>query len=471
MGKRFQWTLSDILNATGGHLAYGNAGCRFGAVAIDSRTIRPDELFVAICGTLHDGHRFAAGVIEKGVQGLLIQRETDVDLPHEKWRDQGITCVRVADTIHALGDLAAYNRKRAGIPVVAITGSNGKTSTRKMTTAVMQQAFRVLSPQSNFNNEIGLPLTLLACEDDHSLAVLELGMNHFGEIRRLGEICRPNIGLITNIGPAHLEGVGSIDGVAKAKGELLEQVAADGTVVLNADDEHLLRLACQTDRKVVYFGFSKKAEVRAESVRAESGASRFRLNLPGGSIAVRLPSPGRFMVSNALGAAAAGHLSGLGPDQIKVGLENFEPEKGRLHIFKSAAGIQIIDDTYNANLASMQAALDLLFQLKGQCRGIFIAGDMLELGDQSERLHRALGRLSAAKGVARLYVTGHFASAVAAGARENGLLAEHVLIGSKQEIIDAAKAELSPGDWVLVKGSRGMAMETVVHGIQNIQSD
>jgi UDP-N-acetylmuramoyl-tripeptide--D-alanyl-D-alanine ligase len=466
MGEKFKWTLSDILKATGGHLAYGNESCRFSAVAIDSRTIGADDLFVAIRGTVHDGHRFAAEVIQKGVRGLLIQRETAFNLPHATWRDQGITCVRVTDTTHALGDLAAYNRQRAGIPVVAITGSNGKTSTRKMTTAVMQRKFRVLAPQGNFNNDIGLPLTLLACEDDHGLAVLELGMNHFGEIRRLGEICRPNIGLITNIGPAHLEGVGSIEGVAQAKGELLEEVAADGTLVLNAEDEHLRRLATQTDRRVVYFGFSEKAEVRAESLRDEAGGTRFRLILPTGNISVRLALPGRFMILNALAAAAAGHLMGLSPDQIKDGLEHFEPARGRINILKSAGGIQVIDDTYNANLASMQAALDLLAHLKGKRRGIFVAGDMLELGDQSERLHRELGRLAAAKGVARLYVTGRFAPAVAAAAQENGLPAEQVQVGSKEQLIEALKEELAPGDWVLVKGSRAMAMETVVEGIK-----
>jgi UDP-N-acetylmuramoyl-tripeptide--D-alanyl-D-alanine ligase len=207
--------------------------------------------------------------------------------------------------------------------------------------------------------------------------------------------------------------------------------------------------------------------VRADCLSEEADATCFRLLLPAGKVTVRLPLPGRFMVSNALAAAAAGHLMGLAPDKIKAGLEQFEPEKGRLNIFASAAGVKVIDDTYNANLASMQAALELLVQLKGLARGIFVAGDMLELGDHAARLHRELGRLAAEKGVARLYAAGQFAPAVAAAAREEGLPAQSVMVGSKQQITDALKEDLSPGDWVLVKGSRGMAMETIVAAIKS----
>ncbi|MFZ1986433.1 MAG: UDP-N-acetylmuramoyl-tripeptide--D-alanyl-D-alanine ligase, partial [Desulfatitalea sp.] len=256
------WTPDHITQATDGRMLYGTTGARFSGVAIDSRTIAADELFVAIRGATHDGHAFIDKMVAKGVKGIVVQADAEAALHHDQWRGQGVACFAVADTTRALGALAAYQRGRARIPVVAITGSNGKTTTRQMTTLVMARRFNTLSTEGNFNNEIGLPLTLFRLTEAHQAAVLELGMNHPGEMTRLGAICRPTIALITMVGPAHLEFLGSLEGVARAKGELMAQVDPQGTVVLNADDPHVAALARQTDRKILFFGTSAQAQVR-----------------------------------------------------------------------------------------------------------------------------------------------------------------------------------------------------------------
>ena len=270
----------------------------------------------------------------------------------------------VKNTTKALGDLACFHRKRANASVVAITGSNGKTTTREMTATVARQRFATLSSQGNFNNEIGLPLTLLKLNHGHKWAVVELGMNAPGEIARLGEICMPDIGVITNIGPAHLEGVGSIEGVMRAKGEILDKIKAGGTAVLNSDDHRVMHLAGKTSSDVIFYGISGETTIRAEAIVEKDLCTSFRLALPEETIGIDLKIPGIFMVSNALAAAAVGYKLGLSAKEIKAGLEDFKPIGQRMNILHTSAGINLIDDTYNANLASMEAALKTLITLK-----------------------------------------------------------------------------------------------------------
>jgi UDP-N-acetylmuramoyl-tripeptide--D-alanyl-D-alanine ligase len=468
MGEKLIWNAQNVIEATKGELQYGSHDASFTGISIDSRTISHGDLYVAIVGTNHDGHRFAAAGITSGQKGLIIEKRTKVDLPHEKWRKRGFFCISVENTTQALGDLAAYNLKRAGLPVVAITGSNGKTSTRRMTSAVMQQKFCVLSPHGNLNNQIGLPLTLLECRYDHTLAVLELGMNHFGEIRRLAEICKPDIGVITNVGPAHLEGVGSIEGVVQAKGELLEHVKSDGTIVLNADDVHLRRLINYCNHKILLFGFSETADVGAENVEYGPLRTSFILRLPQSRTKITLHAPGQFMLANALASAASGYLMGLSPKQICAGLESYRSKKGRLDISTTPFGINLIDDTYNANPASMTAVLELLSQIKSSNRSIFVCGDMFELGQKAESLHRKIGIAAAKTGVDRLYATGRFAPSIAASAKKAGIQSEMIFIGTKADIISDLTTQLQPNDWVLVKGSRKMVMETISEAIKTI---
>jgi len=461
-GHALQWTVNEILKATGGELLCGDIEKRFAAVSIDSRSISVDDVFVAIVGDVHDGHSFINNVLEQGVSGLVVNRQHAKDLPIAKWRAQNVACAAVADTTRALGDLAAFHRSRMDVAVVAITGSNGKTTTRQMTAEVVAQKFNTLSTVGNYNNQIGVPLTLLRLMPEHAWAVIELGTNSPGEIARLAKICSPDIGVITNIGPAHLEGLGSLDGVMREKGQLIEHLKAGGKAVLNADDRRVYKIATQTQKEVLLFGQSKNARIRATAVKEKTTGISFNLDLPKESLNVALKVPGQFMVINALAAAAVGHLLGLSARDIKTGLEKFEPAWGRMNILHTANGIHIIDDTYNANPDSMRAAITTLKSLRANNRSILVAGDMLELGEQTESLHRQVGAWAAAEGINQLWVTGNFATSVIAGAKEAGMKAAHMFSGSQEKILVEIQKALKPGDWVLVKGSRGAHMDVVV---------
>ncbi len=462
---KIPWTTAEILEATKGDLLCGDIKHTFEGVSIDSRTISANELFIAIKGNVYDGHSFVSNVITGGVRGLIISKDEIRDPAGTDWQDKGIVCVVVSDTTKALGDLASFNRRRTDVSVVAITGSNGKTTTREMTASVVSTRYKTLSTKGNFNNEIGLPLTLLDLKNSHQWAVLELGTNSPGEIDRLGEICIPDIGVITNIGLAHLEGLGSIEGVMNAKGELLKRIKPEGTAVLNADDSRVLYLSTKTSRKVLYFGLSEDARIKALDVNETTTGISFTLVLPEERIPIKLRVHGGFMVSNALAAASVGYIIGLSSEEIKAGLEYFQPVKGRINIF-DVRGVHIIDDTYNANPDSMEAAIRILSSLKGNSRGILVAGDMLELGEHAESMHRKIGAMSARSNIARLYITGEFAEAVANGAGKEDKNSMDIFIGAREEILEDLKKSLLPGDWVLVKGSRAMGMEKIVEGLR-----
>ena len=457
-----RWTPDAILEATGGELLFGRPDRDFAGIAIDSRTIESDQFFVAIRGEVHDGHTFAQTVLEQGTGGIMIDRaHVDQQPDFSRYADRALGIV-VKDTTQALGALAAYHQRRCPASVIAITGSNGKTTTRAMTSAVVSQAFTTLSTIGNYNNEIGVPLSLLKLEPQHTWAVLELGMNHLGEISRLAQICDPHVGVITNVAPAHLEGLDTIEGVAQAKGELLDHVRSGGTVILNQDDPHVAAMAQRTSHTKLWYGLTEAAQVFATEVNTSPQGSAFALHLPGATAQVMLPIPGAFMVGNALAAAAVGHHLGLTIAQIKAGLEQFKPVAGRLNIQTLENGITLIDDTYNANPGSMKAALTTLQTLKGSQRSIFVAGDMLELGRQAAALHREIGAFAARSGIAALFATGPLAMHVADGARDGGLAQASIHIGEQTEIAQRLQQFARRGDWVLIKGSRGMRMENVV---------
>jgi len=467
MKQPIPWTKEEIIKATKGEVLSAGNDLLFSGVSIDSRTISARDIFVAIRGDVHDGHTFAEEVIKLGVRGLIIDRHEAIKLSCEEWKKAGILCVTVGDTIKALGCLALYNRTRADVSVVAITGSNGKTTTRGMTAGVVSQRFETLSTTGNLNNEIGLPLTLLKLSHSHEWAVVELGMNHPGEIERLARISRPDIGIITNIGPAHLEGLNSLEGVMNAKGELIDGIKPDGTAILNADDKMVMNLARRTSKKVLLFGFSDNASVRARLVEVKRYATSFTLMLPEETVAVDLPVSGGFMVTNALAAASVGYLAGLPASEIKAGLEKITPEKGRMNILTLSNGITIIDDSYNANPGSMEAAIKTLSELKANNRGVLIAGDMLELGKHSKKMHEKIGALCAESGIARLYATGQFAGNTADGAVGNGMSLYSIITGSHDDILADITGWLCTGDWVLVKGSRAMGMEKIVSKLKD----
>jgi len=456
-----QWAISDILQATGGEQFHGTSQCRFSGISIDSRTIATGHLFVAIEGDTHDGHRFIGDVIKIGAKGIVVSKAYVDSMGSEDRLPEDVASVAVDDTTTALGDLAAFVREQGRLSVVAITGSNGKTTTRGMVSAILERSYSVLSTQGNFNNLIGLPLTLLRRDDTHDWAVLELGMNQPGEIGRLGRICRPDIGVITNIGPVHLEGLASLEGVMQAKGELIGTLRPEGILVVNGDDRRTRLLGKQSSCPVLTFGRCRDADIQAREITATAEGTAFELVLPRGRMPVHLKPPGEFMVSNALAAAAVGYHAGLGDTEIRSGLEAYLPDKGRMNIVHTRRGIHLIDDSYNANPTSMRAAIHALDRFSGDGRSVVVAGDMLELGSQAPSLHREIGAAAAESGIARLYVAGAYSDAVAAGAVDTGMASETVFLGTPEDIVRDLVQWLEEGDWVLIKGSRKMKMEQV----------
>jgi len=466
MNRSIPFSVQDIVNATGGELLFGDPTGVFTGVSIDSRKINKGEFFVAIIGEKHDGHRFIREILQKDVRGFIIDQKHAAEFMLPEYSKQKSTFIMVDNTTEALGRLAVFQRKRSGVRLIAVTGSSGKTTTRSLISSVMEQKFSTLSTMGNYNNEIGLPLSLLNLTEDHEWAVVELGMNHFGEIRNLARICLPDIGVITNIGPAHLEGVGSIEGVMRAKGELLSEIHPEGTAVLNADDPRILKLSQHAEVSVLLYGFSEKAALRGTSFRQEGNRIRFTLILPDAETSLSLETCGDFMASNSLAAAAVGYLAGLPASAIKEGLEKFQPIKGRMNVLKLKNDIHLIDDTYNANPDSVKGAIRSLVSLKKDKRGILILGDMFELGEHSEEMHKAIGEFAAAAGVSKLFAVGHFSELVAEGARSGGMARNSIVTASEKENLLHLREHLEPGDWVLIKGSRAMKMEEVVKGIK-----
>ncbi len=465
------WTTDEICRAINAKPLSGSMEKQFDAISIDSRTISSKSMFVAIKGETHDGHAFIEKVVTGGTRGIIAESTVAKSLTEKPWWENDTVLLGVADTTETLGRLAAFNRERSGIKVVAITGSNGKTTTRKLTAGVTEKKFNTLCTEGNLNNHIGLPLTLFRLEKDHQLAVVELGMNHKGEILRLAGICTPDIGVITNVGPAHLQGLGSMEAITCAKGEILEKINPGGTAILNMDDERVRSLAGKTDRNILFFGRSQQADIKAESIRQDAGCIAFTLVMPTGRVKVRLKGQGKFLVYNALAAASVGSLLGIPDELIRDGLESFSPVKGRMNLITTDAGFIIIDDTYNANPESMKAAIDALCGMKKTGKRILVAGDMLELGDFSASLHERIGKEAATTGVDRLYVAGNFSAHVASGAMDNGMDRSNLFTGTREQISKHLTEILKPGDIVLVKGSRGMAMEKVVNRLLSWAED
>lgn len=457
-----------VMAATGGRLLCGSRRLVFSGISIDSRTVSPDQLFVALPGQRHDGHQFIADVVDRGIRGLVVSEAKINTLPLDRIIGRQIACICVQDTLQALGAMARFNRRRAALSVLAITGSNGKTSTRMLTEKVLDQAFVTLATQGNFNTDIGLPLTLFRLGSVHQAAVLELGMRASGEIAYLGRICEPDVGVITNVKPCHLERMGSMEAIARAKGELLEVLSPKGVAVLNADDPSVRAMGEKFGGTVIWFGTDENAQIRATAIRSTESGVSFTLKTPSGSLPVTLATPARVMVENALAAAAAGVALGLSPGQIQRGLELFEPQPGRMGIYFLPQEVRLLDDTYNANPASMAAAIDTLagFRLRHGHPTVAVLGDMLELGDAAPDFHRQLGAQVADLGIDRLFVTGAFADAVIEGAVSRNMPLSHIFKGDKSAIGAELYQQMEKRSVILVKGSRTMAMEDVVEDIR-----
>ncbi len=450
----------DVLRATGGSLLRGSAKTVFQGITTDSRNLTPGNLFIPLVGEKFDGHDFLDHAVRAGASGLLVQKDRVSKLVETS---EGIAVIAVADTLHALGDIACSWRRRFSVPVIAVTGSSGKTTTKEMIAEILGIRRRVLKSQGNFNNLVGLPLTLFEMNGSHEAVVLEMGTNRRGEIGRLTEIAVPDVGVITNIGPAHLEGFGSLSAVRDEKGDLFRLMGNRGTAVINSDDEHVGLLAERWSGKKATFGLGEGACVRAERIlRKGDEGVRFTLRIGERSGEVALPVIGEHNVRNALAAAAAAWSVGEDFGTIRRGLESFEPISGRMTIRRLKNEAFLIDDSYNANPASMKEALKTLRDLKGKRRGFAVLGDMLELGDQAVELHEEIGRLAADTRVDTLILKGAYSRAVAAGARERGFGKERILFMEEPgEIAAYLASHLEKWDWVLVKGSRKMKLEEV----------
>ncbi len=466
--------LTELLAATGGVLHAGPAaGSGAAGISTDSRTLAPGELFVALAGPreqpvrlVHDGHRFVGEALRRGAWGVLVeeqalQREA---VAREVAAWPGRAVIAVPDSLCALGDLAAYHRGRMPARIVGITGSNGKTTTKELAYAILAARWRVLRNEGNLNNLVGLPLTLLGLEAGHEVAVVELGMSHPGEIRRLAAIAAPQVGVVTNVGPVHLEGVGGLAGVAAAKAEIFEGIAPGGTAVLNADDPATPGLAARWGGRQVSFGLAATADVRAEDIEYAPQGTAFTLVLPSGERdRLRLPWPGKHNVLNALAAAAAAHCLGADCAQIGAGLMRARPAAMRFEIGTLPAGVTVVNDAYNANPASMRAALATFAQLPAAGRRVLVLGDMLELGPAAPAEHQELGQIAARTAPALLLAVGAFAECVAEGARACGL--DTTTIRTAPDATAAAgllAGWLRPGDLLLLKGSRGVRLERIL---------
>lgn len=456
------WTLSQVLLATGGRFVSGQTEAAFRNVSTDSRTVEAGDLFIALTGENFDGHVFIEDAIRKGAAGVVVSHEPEGKLP--------TTVVLVPDTLKALGDIAAYRRSlMPDLRVIGITGSSGKTSVKEMTAAIFSPVFNILKTRGNFNNLVGLPISLLPVDRYHDFAVLEMGMNRPGEIARLTEIADPDIVCITNIQAAHLAGLSDIKGVAKAKGELFLGVKAWGKLVVNVDDKRVKAIADQCGQEKITFGRSPMAFVRATHIRSigEEGMA-FTLHVGGAKERIQIKSLGVHNVMNSLAAAALAVAAGVGIGQIASGLVEFNPYERRLQIAALHNGVKIINDTYNANPSSVIAALETLQQLHRNCKKVAVLGDMLELGSYSNKAHQLVGESVARLEIDYLLAVGSFAGKTKEGAVKSGM-------GPNQALVFKDKAEvakwlhtqmgtgvLTSGDLILVKGSRGMRMETII---------
>ncbi len=456
-------TIQEVARAVGGPIVGELVDERpISSVVVDSRQVVPGALFVALRGQKHDGHDFVLDAFVKGARAALVERIPDGEPAATTARP--LPMIQVKDTLLALQDLARYWRQRLGLTVVGVTGSVGKTTTKEVVTGLLEHRFQVLKNEGNMNTEIGLPLTLLKAAPQHEVVVLEMGMYALGEIRALARIAKPDIGVVTNVGPTHLERMGSIERIAEAKGELVEELPESGLAVLNYDDERVRAMASRTAAGVAYYGLDPRAAFWADGVQSR-GLQGIEFDLRQGErwVHVRMPLLGLHSVHAALAAAAVGHRLGMSLDEIAAGLHEVSASL-RLIVAAGINGSTIIDDSYNASPASTLAALNLLAELEG--RRVAVLGDMLELGSFAEEGHQMVGRRAA--DVADVVIAvGALGALVGQEALASCKSPEAVfLAGTNQEAIQKLNAILRPGDCVLVKGSRGMRMEEIVEAIR-----
>lgn len=454
--------VKDAVRAVGGRF-FGDPAAldgRVDSVTSDSRLANPGALFVAFRGARVDGHDFIADCLRKGAVACISEREPAG--PGEQ------PCIVVDSSLKAIGALAAWHRSRFDIPVVGITGSVGKTTTKEMIAAVLEQRYNTHRTDKNFNNELGVPWTLLRLDDANQVSVVEMGISGFGEMRRLTAMVRPSIAVFTVIGESHLEFLGDREGVLRAKSEIFEGMDASGLAVLNGDDD--LLKDCRPNLRRATYGLGPDNDIRAEDVRVdvpESGYGdsrvRFTVRHPGGAFEVAIPGyVAGPLVYAALAAAAVGLELGLTGEQIAAGISNYRTVGDRARVLQFS-GVTVISDCYNANPNSVKAALDALAGMSG--RRVCVLGDMLELGAQAEALHRGVGEYAAEKGIDLTIGCGPLARHIAEGAKRAG--GESLYFADKAALLDGIGGIIRPGDCVLVKASHSMAFEEIVEWLKN----
>ena len=453
------FTAAQIAEAISGEIVQGDPETVFANVSTDTRQICPGDLFIALVGERFDAHDFIDRATAGKAGGVIVNRRVDTGL----WPGPVIL---VRDTLEALQGLARFNRQHFRGPVIGVTGSNGKTTTKDMIASVLARKWPALKTEGNFNNEIGLPLTLLKLDDTYGAAVLEMGMRGLGEISLLAGIARPDGAVITNIGETHLERLGSVANIAKAKGEILDQIAEKGFAVLNGDDPLVRQQAARCRGRVIFYGAGGDVPIKAVDITTKDGKRlSFTADTPAGKIEVNLPVPGRHNMLNALAAVGVGLEAGLTLAEIKEGLENTRLTSMRLEIMEGEKAT-VINDTYNANPASVKAALQILADVGRGRRKVAILGDMYELGRRAAEGHREVGAAAAAAGADVLIVVGNLAAEIALGAAmAQSPPAEIISFDTNADVKKFLARIIQAGDVVLVKGSRGMKMEEIVEDL------
>jgi UDP-N-acetylmuramoyl-tripeptide--D-alanyl-D-alanine ligase len=454
-------TAGDIATTIQGAVIKGSAGTVFEGLSTDSRHMEPGHLFWALKGERYDGRDFAEKAVRGGATGVVVRDPERLPWAHQ----EKVTVIGVPDTLRALGDLARWWRSHYPIPLAAITGSAGKTTTKEMTAAILALKGETLKNRGNLNNLIGLPLTLLGLDKKHDAGVVEMGMNRPGEIGRLTEIADPDIGVITNVARAHIEGLGSLAAVARAKVELVEKMAPRAQVILNGDDRLLTNTAASFRRKWMTFGLNPENDFTARHVRnlGREGVS-FELTHAQERVPVSLQVPGTQNVLNALAASAIAFCMNIPPDRIAEGLSRFAGMEGRFMIRTLPGGASLVDDTYNANPFSLRAALDSLGGLAANGGRVIIAlGDMLELGAEAVPAHVEAGGMVAETGAHYFVVMGEHAGEMIRGALDKGFPSDRTVVArSHEDMAERITAVMQRDDLVLLKGSRGAGLDKVV---------
>lgn len=449
-------TSGELIQHMDGRLIYGTGEETIHGVSIDSRSLHQGDLFVAIVGERYDAHTFLSQAAASGAAGAIVSQEVEVPA-------SGFFLILVRDTTRALGEMGAWHRDKFSIPVIAVTGSMGKTTTKDMVAAVLEEKLSCKKNKGNLNNEYGLPLTLLELMSFHEALVVEMGMRNRGEIAALAKLAKPQIGIITNVGPTHLETLKTVENVARGKQELAQALPENGYLILNGDDLRVRQMAQESKAQSIFFGIDgAHLDLKAHQI-ADRGFHGVEFSLAHNkSYRYHLPLPGRYNIYNALAALAVGQIFQLEEKSMQQGLAKFQPSPLRMQKRKLPGGITLINDTYNANPLSMEMALKALLQMKGS-RHIAVLGDMLELGEMSSKAHHRLGKIVQELGIHLLLTTGVGGEEIAKGAVEAGMEQEQVIYCQrKNDLSSLLQTILRRDDVVLLKASRGLALEEIL---------